>query len=115
MNRDADRIAKRVDDAAFAALELIGQDLLGAAQRDAPVEEGTLRGSGDVAVDRFPGGGALLTVTFNTVYAAKQEMEDDYVHPRGGKSHYLGDQVKARVPAYRAVLQRAVDAASRSL
>lgn len=36
-----------------------------------------------------------LEVTFKTEYAAAQEVHDDWRHPRGGKAHYLGDQVKA--------------------
>lgn len=94
-----------MEDAALNALELSALDLLGAAQRDAPIDEGTLRGSGTMTIEQTPTG-AMAIVTFPLPYAAVQEERDDFVHPRGGKAHYLGDQLKARAPRYRMALEK---------
>lgn len=94
--------------AGLGALELSLLDLAGAAARDAPVDEATLRGSATTTIERLPGGGAIGAVIFPLPYAAVQEEREDFAHPRGGKAHYLGDQLKARAPRYRAALERAV-------
>lgn len=75
--------------------EIVG----GAAQRDAPILEGILRGSEDVevTVNRFAGT-VRATISFNTPYAAKQHEELSYNHPRGGKAKYLESHVKAYAP-----------------
>lgn len=95
----ADEIERRVEERAIQTLELIGADLTGAAGQDAPIEEGTLRGSGSWHIEQTATG-AQVVVTFSTPYAARQHEELEYRHPRGGKARYLGDQVKARVPRY---------------
>lgn len=90
-----------------------GEILLGEAQRRAPIEEGTLRASGALAIvvtgQRFEGAGSIAAaeelaarlarahqrvsataeVTFNTVYAARQHEELDWHHPKGGEAKYL--------------------------
>jgi len=79
------------------AAETAGAEaLLAAAKPDVPVESGDLRDSGHVEHD---GHGAM--VVFSAVneadgfnYAAKQELDDSLAHPNGGKSHFLGDQMK---------------------
>jgi hypothetical protein len=85
-------------------LDVTAQTVLGEAQRDAPIEEGTLRGSGHVldSVDSHVAGPSPSVPTplerviaFTVPYAAVQEVRDDYNHPHGGKAHYLGDAVKA--------------------
>jgi hypothetical protein len=97
----ADVVARRVEAELDDALEEIGEDLLGRAQRDAPIEEGTLRASGDVRVVTGRGAGVAV-VSFNTPYAAKQHEELEYEHPRGGRAKYLEANLKAMAPAYRA-------------
>lgn len=108
MSRRADAIEAAVEEAAFGALGRIGLDLEGAAVRDAPIEEGTLRGSAESRVEAIAGGGAQVVVSFNTPYAARQHEELDWDHPRGGKARYLGDQLKARTPRYLTVIADAV-------
>jgi hypothetical protein len=107
-------VFRRREAAALQTLQLVALDLQGAAQRDAPIEEGTLRGSGTSRVEQTDSG-AVAVVAFPLPYAAVQEEEDDFVHPRGGKAHYLGDQVKARAPRYLAALQIADRRALRGL
>lgn len=93
--------------AARAALTAATNDLLGQAQREAPVEEGTLRGSGSARVIDV-GGKIVGEVSFDTVYAARQHEEVTWRHPKGGKAKYLEDPLKAMAPRYLAALAAAV-------
>jgi hypothetical protein len=86
-------------EAATVAGRAAGEDLLGEAQRRAPVEEGTLRASGDLDVDVGPGG-VIVTVAFNTVYAARQHEETEWEHPKGGEAKYLENPLRERLPRY---------------
>lgn len=104
------------------------EDMVGEAARRAPVEEGTLRGSGAVALivngSRFEGAGALgeataaaraaaasglpvrleAEVSFNTVYAARQHEETSWQHPKGGRAKYLESVLAERHGRYTAVI-----------
>jgi hypothetical protein len=97
--------------AGVTALHQIGEDLLGAAIEEAPLEEGTLRASGDVTVNVLPGG-AELVVSFNTPYAARQHEEVTWDHPRAGKAKYLEDPLKERANRYHRVLGLAIGKAA---
>lgn len=105
--KDAHDAAQARKKAAIAALTVIGEDLLGRAQREAPVEEGTLRGSGQVEVVEDHEG-AHVEVTFSTVYAARQHEEVTWKHPKGGKAKYLEDPLKEMSASYVAALAAAV-------
>lgn len=85
--------------AAMAALKVIADDLMGRAQREAPVEEGTLRGSATVTIVTTSEMGSAV-VSFNTVYAARQHEEVTWKHPKGGKAKYLEDPLKAMAQRY---------------
>jgi len=100
------------------------EDLLGEATRRAPVDEGTLRGSGAVVLSvngqRFEGDGAIgaataaaiaaaragtgvnveAEVSFNTVYAARQHEETTWQHPKGGQAKYLESALHERAHRY---------------
>ena len=93
--------------AAAAALTIIGEDLLGKAQREAPVDEGTLRGSGQSKVTVTPAG-VEVEVSFATPYAARQHEEATWKHPKGGKAKYLEDPLKEMAPRYTAALAAAI-------
>lgn len=104
------------------------EDMLGEASRRAPVEEGTLRGSGSIALEvngaRFEGAGGLSSaiaaaraaaraggpvtawaeVSFNTVYAARQHEETSWRHPKGGRAKYLESVLAERHARYSAVV-----------
>lgn len=65
--------------------------LQGAAQRRAPVDEATLRGSGESEV-KFAGTTIQGEVTFGglaTAYAEVQHEREDFEHPKGGQAHFL--------------------------
>jgi len=81
----------------------VGAHLMGEAQREAPVEEGTLRGSMRYDVHETPTG-VEIEVSANTVYAARQHEEVTWKHPKGGKSKYLADPLKANAARYAALL-----------
>jgi hypothetical protein len=80
--------------------------VLGDAQRNAPIEEGTLRASGRIDEDRTPAGGARFTVVFSTPYAAAQERGYAVMpttvqvgthmrrHPRSGTVHRVSGHVR---------------------
>lgn len=117
------QVARVICESASEFINISCNDLAGRAIEDAPVDTGTLRGSaGYPAVD--PSHAATPeelegTVSFNTVYAAAQEVGEMYYlthdntkivhwvvrnHPKGGKSHYLEDQVKVMAGRYEAAM-----------
>lgn len=104
---ELDPIKARMLAAAAGALGRIGDDLLGQGQRDAPIEEGTLRGSGTSEL-RVGAREVEVEVSFNTVYAARQHEELAWRHPKGGKAKYLEDPLKASAARYEATLAAAV-------
>lgn len=103
-------VRRRMRAAAETALRVVANDLLGEAQRLAPVEEGTLRASGEVEIDHR-GDAIVATVSFNTVYAARQHEETDWEHPLGGQAKYLEQPLREKAPRYERVIAAAVDRA----
>jgi hypothetical protein len=95
--------------AARNALRLSAEHLLGEAQRDAPLDTGALRASGDIVYREQPDGGMTAEVQFNTPYAAVQHERVDYVHPRAGRAKYLETPLKANAYRYREAISRAAD------
>jgi len=72
-------------------VDLMTLSLLGQAQREAPVDEGTLRGSGLSKVT-FTGSELRGEISFGglaTAYAEVQHEREDFEHPKGGKAHFL--------------------------
>lgn len=98
MPADTAEARRRWQRAAERAVTRVGERILGEAQREAPVEEGTLRASGELDVDARPGE-VVAEVSFNEVYAARQHEETSWHHPLGGKAKYLEDPVKRNAPA----------------
>jgi len=114
-------------------------DILGEAMRRAPVDQGTLRGSGlanlngkQVAhtentaestarlIKDFKAGSISLNkllkeingeVVFNTPYATLQHEELEFEHPKGGEAKYLENILKEKSPEYIKGLADAVDRA----
>jgi hypothetical protein len=107
MPGELDAVRLRMVAAATAATKRVGEDLLGRAQREAPLEEGTLRASGHVEIEHTPHE-VTAVVSFNTPYAARQHEETSWMHPRAGKAKYLEDPLKEMAGRYRAVLEAAV-------
>lgn len=113
------------------AMYLVGEDLLGRATRLAPIEEGTLRGSGAVVLivngTRHEGAGGLaaataaavaaatarrdytvnVEVSFNTIYAAAQHEGLDFEHPLGGQAKYLEQPFREQADRYIRIIQQA--------
>jgi hypothetical protein len=87
--------------------EQAGAHLQGEAQRLAPIEEGTLRASAHHEVVETPVG-VEVTVSFDTVYAARQHEELGWAHPRGGQAKYLEQPLKDNLHRYEATLAAAV-------
>lgn len=125
-----ERLEEELAAAQQRELRLATLDLLGEAVKDAPVHEGTLRGSGTAhfqgqqiaagpaAAGATPMDGAggsdqtTATVVFNTEYAAAQHEGVEYAHPQGGKAKYLADALTRGAGSY---LQRIAAAGARAL
>lgn len=104
------RVREKMLERAERFVHVAGNDLLGAAQRDAPVDEATLRASGELEVERT-GNAVTGTVSFNTVYAAEQHEREDFEHPRGGSAKYLERNLKERQARYERGLAAAMSGA----
>lgn len=103
---DSSRARAALHAAMVAAVHAIGEDALGEAQRRAPMEEGTLRGSAELEVqDR--GDRVEATISFNTVYAARVHEETEWRHPRGGQAKYLESVLRERSGRYNQILAAA--------
>lgn len=113
MSSPADRIRRQQLERLVRDIARAGEIMLGDAQRRAPIDEGTLRGSAELALvvngSTFSGSGMIEQATsaaiaaasgrrrvritaelsFNTVYAARQHEELDWQHPKGGEAKYL--------------------------
>lgn len=104
---ELDRVKAGMIARAAGALQAIGDDLAGESAREAPVEEGTLRGAATVEVE-VTAQGVEVVVAFPLVYAARQHEETSWRHPIGGKAKFLEDPLKARIPRYERALAAAV-------
>lgn len=117
---------KIAEEAGLKALRTGAEAILTEAIDEAPIESGTLRRSGTVAVGKLPDGAQVYAaasagtgmegafpnkigkekavyISFNTPYAHRQHEELGYSHPRGGKAKYLEDPVnrgKSKVMQY---------------
>lgn len=135
MDADVQRMRVAHARATFEAVVKVGEDLLGRAQRLAPIEEGTLRGSAELAIvvngRRIAGAGAIAAargaviaaassgdlrtieaeVAFTEVYAARQHEELDWIHPLGGQAKYLEQPLNEQAERYGRIIQAAGDQA----
>jgi bacteriophage HK97-gp10 putative tail-component len=109
---DLDNIRRKMIEAAEDATRLAAFDLMGAAQRDAPIEEGTLRAS--AVTEKVEGPGHVdYEVSFNTPYAAYQHEHLKLKHPMGGKAKYLEHPLQELAGRYEALVAAAVARAVR--
>lgn len=109
---DTSDARKRLRAALREAMQVIGEDLLGEAQRRAPIEEGTLRASGELEIKERPDR-IEAVVSFNTVYAARQHEETEWVHPLGGEAKYLERPLLENSGRYNRILAAAAARALR--
>lgn len=134
MPNDGRDLAALMAGASVEALYRAGEDLLGKAQRLAPKDEGTLRGSFAIALivngRRYEGAGAEgeaiaaakaaaragisvradVEVSANTVYAARQHEETGWRH-RTGQAKYLSTPLHAGAARYERIIGLAARAA----
>lgn len=96
--------------AATRAVTMAGERVLGEAQRLAPIEEGTLRASGELEVIHT-GDAVTAEVSFNTIYAARQHEETGWRHPLGGQAKYLEQPVQQAAPLLNRALELELKAA----
>lgn len=94
-----ERAEEEIWKAADRAMNENAEDLLGRSIEDAPVDEGTLKGSGSVR-DASTDDEIVKIVGFNTPYAATQHERTDLNHPKGGKAKYMEDNLKKQAKAY---------------
>ncbi len=141
---DIERVQEALEDAEEIAIQAvidemvnIVYDLLGEGMRRAPVDEGTLRGSGLAKVnddqvahtEQVSEGTAELIrdyqtgnislqrlmneligeVVFNTPYATYQHEELDLNHPKGGEAKYLEKPLKENAKDYIEGLAEAIE------
>lgn len=75
----------------------IGTDILAESKRQVPVKEGTLSRSA-VKTARWEGDNFVVSISYNTPYAAVQHENRTFNHPTKGKAKYLEDPMKQMFP-----------------
>lgn len=96
-------------------MRVFGEVVLGEAVRNAPVEEGTLRGSATLDVDNsaplHPRDGSTISVlvAFPVPYAAYQHEHTELSHPKGGSAKFLESAIQAHTPALERALAAGVN------
>lgn len=100
------------------ALEIVGADLTGKAQRIAPKDEGTLRASARWEIEggtQFRTGrpGSMsasvqVNVIFDVPYAEVQHERTDFAH-LNGQAKYLEGPLKSNSLTYRKYIERAIE------
>lgn len=108
-----DQIKRRQHAAALGATKAWAEEVIGEAQRIAPIEEGTLAGTGEVSDPHATAAGIEIELSFNTVYAGRQHEELDWEHDQGRQAKYLEAPFKARTPALAVAQARAIAAVTR--
>lgn len=81
-----------------------GHHLRTEAHNQAPVREGTLRGTAQVT----PISDNRVAVHFNTAYAVRQHEETGWKHPQGGKAKYLEDPLHSEAHTLRALIGQGI-------
>lgn len=99
------------------ALEIVGADLTGKAQRIAPKDEGTLRASARWEIEggtqfrtQRPGSmsaSVQVNVIFDTPYAEVQHERTDFAHTNG-QAKYLEGPMRSNALTYKNYIERAI-------
>ena len=110
----ADRAIK---EGVIDALEIVGADLTGKAQRLAPKDEGTLRASGKWELEGEAGlrssrpgsmqASIQVNVIFDVPYAEVQHERTDFAHTNG-QAKYLEGPLKSNALTYRKYIEQAI-------
>jgi hypothetical protein len=80
------QVQAQIRKAAARGLLEAGEYLKDESDRLVPLEEGTLRNSGEVSTDE---GKLTARVSYDTPYAVRQHEETTYRHPNGRQAKYL--------------------------
>lgn len=91
---------RRIRAAAVQGVQASLLHLTGEAVRRAPVDEGTLRGTGHATDVEVHGETISGEVAFATVYAQRQHEELTWEHPKGGEAKYLEGPLKDNAQRY---------------
>lgn len=88
-------------------VEGVTELIRGEAIRNAPIDTSHLRGSDFMNVKRK---NKQFTVTFgfNTPYAAVQDQNTTFNHPKGGKAGYLSDTFRKNIPNIKSAINKAI-------
>lgn len=106
---DLERLVARQRAVATQTAEVYMDEILGEAQRVAPLDEGTLSASAERETVQTLDG-AEVTGSFSTVYARRQHEELTWRHRAGRRAKYLEEPFKARIGGFPAALARALKA-----
>lgn len=108
MDPRLDLVRQRMIRGGAAGVQAWLERVAGGAILDAPIDEGTLRGSNyvEIQVDENSVSGRT---GFPLVYAAAQHEGIEFHHPRGGKAKYLEDEYKARIHEFTPTIAAAVE------
>jgi hypothetical protein len=106
---ELDTLIKRQRAVATKFSEIWMDEVLGAAQRIVPLEEGTLAGSADRETIQHADGVEVIGY-FATVYARNQHNNTTYRHPNGRQAFYLETPFKQKAASYDTGLARALKA-----
>lgn len=98
-----DPVKRKMLDDGERALRLVGNDLHSRVVPLTPVEEGTLRGSQHVEIERTP---TTVTMTFSVdqIYAEVQHEGVGFNHPKGGQAKFVEQPFKEMLPRYERAL-----------
>lgn len=113
MAGELDIVKRRQIAAATKATEVLMDQILGAAQRIVPLEEGTLAGSADRETNVTASGHVEVVGYFATPYARRQHEELTWQHRDGRQAKYLEVPFKERAHGLERIVGRAVAAVTR--
>lgn len=98
-----DQVARRAQQAAVRGANRAAERLRALAVAETPLRDGPLRGSAFVTPASMDGNNILAEVGFDTVYAARQHEETDWVH-KDGKAHFLSDPTRENAKELAAIM-----------
>lgn len=101
-------VTARIEKASERALRAAAEHVLEEANRTVPVDEGTLRATGNVDVD-----GRRATVSYDTPYARRQHEDLTLRHEPGRRARWLALTLTERREAVLGFLRDALKAAHR--
>ncbi|GAA3705389.1 hypothetical protein GCM10023081_46780 [Arthrobacter ginkgonis] len=99
------RVRDIVNGAAVRGLTLAAEHALGEANKNVPIEEGTLERSGYTTVDP---GGLQAAISYDTPYAVRQHEDMSLRHDDGRTAKWLENAVNAEAQNVRDIIAGAI-------